>query len=80
MITAYMVTVAVAACGHAIGLPLGHVGRGDRRNAHVPDVAVLRYRMQTFPSFIYLIPVIMLFGVNDVAAIFAVVIFALRAD
>ena len=32
--------------------------------------------MQTFPSFIYLIPVIMLFGVNDVAVIAAVVVFA----
>jgi len=32
---------------------------------------------QTFPSFIYLIPVVMLFGVNDVAAIGAVVVFAM---
>lgn len=32
--------------------------------------------LQTFPSFIYLIPVIMLFGVNDVAVISAVVVFA----
>lgn len=32
--------------------------------------------MQTFPSFIYLIPVIMLFGVTDVAAIAAVAILA----
>ena len=30
---------------------------------------------QTFPSFIYLIPAIMLFGVNDVAVVFAIVIF-----
>ncbi len=32
--------------------------------------------LQTFPSFIYLIPVVMLFGVNDVAVIGAVVMFA----
>ena len=32
---------------------------------------------QTFPSFIYLIPVIMLFGVTDVAVVFAIVIFAM---
>jgi glycine betaine/proline transport system permease protein len=32
--------------------------------------------LQTFPSFIYLIPVIMLFGVNDVAVVGAVVLFA----
>ncbi|MES2550388.1 MAG: ABC transporter permease subunit, partial [Pseudomonadota bacterium] len=31
---------------------------------------------QTFPSFIYLIPVIMLFGVNDVAVVAAVTVFA----
>ena len=30
---------------------------------------------QTFPSFIYLIPAIMLFGVNDVAVVFAILIF-----
>lgn len=31
---------------------------------------------QTFPSFIYLIPAIMLFGVNDVAVVFSILIFA----
>ncbi len=30
---------------------------------------------QTFPSFIYLIPAIMLFGVNDVAVVFSIIIF-----
>ena len=30
---------------------------------------------QTFPSFIYLIPVIMLFGITDVAVVYAVLIF-----
>ena len=32
---------------------------------------------QTFPSFIYLIPAIMLFGVNDVAVVFSILIFAM---
>lgn len=32
---------------------------------------------QTFPSFIYLIPAIMLFGVNDVAVVFSILIFTL---
>ena len=32
---------------------------------------------QTFPSFIYLIPAIMLFGINDVAVIFSILIFTL---
>ena len=32
--------------------------------------------LQTFPSFIYLIPVIMLFGVTDTSVLIAVVIYA----
>ena len=32
--------------------------------------------LQTFPSFIYLIPVVMLFGVSDVAVLTAVMVFA----
>ncbi|MEM9059750.1 MAG: ABC transporter permease subunit [Pseudomonadota bacterium] len=32
---------------------------------------------QTFPSFIYLIPAIMLFGINDVAVIFSILIYTL---
>ena len=31
---------------------------------------------QTFPSFIYLIPVIMLFGVTDTSVLIAVIVFA----
>ncbi len=72
MITAYMVSVAVfvSAC---IGLPLGiWASRKEKRSERVLLVCD---SMQTFPSFIYLIPVIMLFGVNDVAAIAAVIVF-----
>lgn len=32
---------------------------------------------QTFPSFVYLIPAIMLFGINDVAVIFSILIYTL---
>ena len=74
MITAYMVSFAVLAAA-LIGLPLGiwasRTETRSRRMLLACDTA------QTFPSFIYLIPVIMLFGVNDVAAIGAVVIFAM---
>lgn len=74
MITAYMVSFAVL-IALAIGLPLGvWASKSDFRAKWlllVCDTA------QTFPSFIYLIPVVMLFGVNDVAAIGAVVIFGL---
>jgi len=72
MITAYMVSAAVfvSAC---IGLPLGIWA--SRKSARAERVLLACDTMQTFPSFIYLIPVIMLFGVNDVAAISAVVVF-----
>ncbi len=73
MITAYTVFVAVA-LALMIGVPLGLVGAANETRARrfllVCDTA------QTFPSFIYLIPVIMLFGVNDVAVIAAVMVFA----
>ena len=72
MITAYMVSFAVL-IATLIGLPLGiWAARSETRSRRV---LLLCDTMQTFPSFIYLIPVIMLFGVNDVAAIAAVVVF-----
>jgi glycine betaine/proline transport system permease protein len=73
MITAYSVCVSVA-LALLIGVPLGLLGAANETRARrfllVCDTA------QTFPSFIYLIPVIMLFGVNDVAVIAAVMVFA----
>jgi len=72
MITAYMVSFAVL-IATLIGLPLGiWAARSETRSRRV---LLFCDTMQTFPSFIYLIPVIMLFGVNDVAAIAAVVVF-----
>ena len=56
------------------GLPLGILAarseRWSRRILLACDTA------QTFPSFIYLIPAIMLFGVTDVAVVFSILIFA----
>jgi len=72
MITVYMVSAAVIVSA-MIGLPLGiWAARNERRATRV---LLACDTMQTFPSFIYLIPVIMLFGVNDVAAISAVIVF-----
>ena len=74
MITAYMVSFAVflaALCGLPFGVWASSNERRARTALLVCDTA------QTFPSFIYLIPVVMLFGVNDVAAIGAVVIFGM---
>jgi glycine betaine/proline transport system permease protein len=73
MITVYTVFVSVA-LALLVGVPLGLLGAANKTRARrfllVCDTA------QTFPSFIYLIPVIMLFGVNDVAVIAAVMVFA----
>ena len=74
MITAYMVSFAVLlAC--VVGLPLGIWG--SKTDFRAKWLLLVCDTAQTFPSFIYLIPVVMLFGVNDVAAIGAVVIFGL---
>ena len=72
MITAYMVSFAVFIAA-LIGLPLGIWAARNERRANA--VLLICDTAQTFPSFIYLIPVVMLFGVNDVAAIGAVVVF-----
>ncbi len=73
MITVYTVTVSVAIAA-AIGFPLGMWG--SRSEPRAQRVLLLCDTFQTFPSFIYLIPVVMLFGVNDVAVVGAVVLFA----
>ncbi|RID90394.1 ABC transporter permease subunit [Gemmobacter lutimaris] len=73
MITVYTVTVAVT-IALLIGLPLGlwAAARPNRARRFL----LLCDTLQTFPSFIYLIPVVMLFGVNDVAVVAAVMVFA----
>jgi len=74
LITAYMVVFAVCICV-LIGIPLGIWAAGsERRNRFM---LFLCDTFQTFPSFIYLIPVIMLFQVGDMAAIAAIVIYAM---
>lgn len=58
----------------AIGIPVGiSISRFDRlRQFALP----LLDAMQTMPSFVYLIPALMLFGLGKVPAIFATVIYA----
>ena len=72
VITLYTVISAVV-LSMLVGIPLGVLAsRSERWSTRILlacDTA------QTFPSFIYLIPAIMLFGVNDVAVVFAIVIF-----
>ena len=73
MITLYTVLSAVAIAA-VIGLPLGVLAA--RRKVWAQPVLLICDTAQTFPSFIYLIPAIMLFGVNDVSVVFAIFIFA----
>lgn len=74
LITAYMVTIALAAC-LLIGLPIGIWASKSESRSKFANLICDTF--QTFPSFIYLIPVIMLFKVGDVAAISAIVIYAM---
>ncbi|MCG3878891.1 glycine betaine ABC transporter substrate-binding protein [Psychrobacter sp. Ps6] len=58
-----------------IGIPIGIAMSGSKllRKIVTPVLDV----MQTMPSFVYLIPVLMLFGIGKVPALFATVIYAL---
>ncbi|RDV00491.1 ABC transporter permease [Trinickia dinghuensis] len=59
----------------ALGIPIGIFAASSRnlRRVLLPVLDI----MQTLPSFVYLIPVLMLFGLGKVPAIFATVIYAL---
>ncbi|MHA6346455.1 ABC transporter permease [Roseivivax sp. CAU 1761] len=73
MITVYAVLSAVV-LATLIGLPLGILAAQRKRWGQ--PILFACDTAQTFPSFIYLIPAIMLFGVNDVSVVFAIFIFA----
>ena len=73
MLTIYLVTGATILCV-LIGIPIGiwaaHNPRVARISGGVCDT------LQTFPSFIYLIPVIMLFQTSDVSNVIAMLAYA----
>ncbi len=74
MVTLSLVVTAVAFCV-AIGIPLGIAcARSDRL---VGFVRPLLDVMQTIPIFIYLVPVVMLFGIGKVPGAITTIIFAL---
>ncbi len=74
VITLYTVISAVVLAS-LIGLPLAiWAARSDKWSSRILLVCDTA---QTFPSFIYLLPAIMLFGINDVAVIFSILIFAM---
>ena len=73
MVTLSVMLVATILC-IVIGIPVGLlISAQDRLRSLVIPLLDL---MQTMPSFVYLIPAIMLFGLGTVPAIFATVIYA----
>jgi glycine betaine/proline transport system permease protein len=74
MTTLAMVLSAVMFCAVA-GIPLGiAAGRSDRFQAGIRPVLDA---MQTTPAFVYLVPIVMLFSVGNVAGVLATIVFAL---
>lgn len=74
MTTLAMVVTAVFFCT-IIGVPLGILGaRNDRFIAVLRPVLDI---MQTIPPFVYLVPIVMLFGIGMVPGIVATIVFAL---
>ena len=71
--TFYFVSSALVVCV-LIGVPLGVMSAKNPRVARV--VMLICDTLQTFPSFIYLVPAIMLFRVGELAIIFAIVPYA----
>jgi glycine betaine/proline transport system permease protein len=73
MTTLAMVLSAVVFCALA-GIPLGiWAGRSDRFEAWLRPALDA---MQTTPAFVYLVPIVMLFSVGNVAGVLATIIFA----
>ncbi len=73
MTTVYLCAIS-AAISCLIGIPLGVFATRSDWFDRVQRVAV--DTLQTLPSFVYLIPVVMLFRVGDVTALIAIVAFA----
>ena len=74
MTTLAMIFTAVLFC-MLIGIPLGILA--SRSNAFEIILRPILDIMQTIPSFVYLIPVVMLFGVGLTPGVVATIIFAL---
>ena len=74
MVTMAMVSVATLLC-IGFGIPIGVLmARSDRVQAGITPILDI---MQTIPSFVYLIPVVMLLGIGKAPALIAVMIYAI---
>lgn len=74
MVTVYLCGISVVfAC--LIGIPIGILAAEHERLGRVVQVVI--DTLQTLPSFVYLMPVVMLFRVGDFTAMVAIVAYAL---
>lgn len=74
MVSLALVITAVIFCLVA-GIPLGIIcAKSDRLERIIRPVLDI---MQTLPSFVYLVPVVMLFGIGEVPGVIATIIFAI---
>jgi len=72
--TVTMISAATILC-LALGIPLGiWMSKSDRAQAWITPVLDV---MQTIPSFVYLIPVVMMLGIGKVPGLIAVCIYAM---
>lgn len=74
LILTFALVMLATLCSVLIGVPLGIIAARSRwvRRVITPMLDV----MQTMPSFVYLIPVLMLFGLGKVPALLATIIYA----
>ncbi len=73
LVTAYMATFGVIVSA-IIGVISGSLAAQNTTSTKI--VLGICDTLQTFPSFVYLIPVMMLFGVTDTSVLIAVIIYA----
>lgn len=74
MVSLSLVTTALIFC-LILGIPLGiFCAKSDRAERLIRPLLDV---MQTLPSFVYLVPVVMLFGIGEVPGIIATIIFAI---
>ena len=73
LVTAYMATFGVIVAS-TIGITVGTLCAQNKYSAKF--ILAICDIFQTFPSFVYLIPVMMLFGVTDTSVLIAVIVYA----
>jgi len=73
LITAYMATCGVIISA-TIGITVGSLCAQNKMASKV--ILLVCDTFQTFPSFVYLIPVMILFGITDTSVLIAVIVYA----